>query len=755
MVDSLHRTLEVAWLSVASLVLATGNAGPIQAAQSRTSDPQLAVQPGATGRDPAMQVEQDWIDNRWNRSDVGQFLASNLQLAGSQITKGLSIKVGENDEGTVCFDTGQCAVRAAWSGGFLQFDPARFGLVRAPRIAGDILLTAPAGPCWPGITSHYTGLHLHGKRVVLEYTVGDMQVFDSPWLERHHALTVFTRELELAPCTRETTLFVAAAGKGATLTSGPSGARAVLDRGTNNLFLSILGTNVSCTNDGGRLAVRFPAHDHTLRVKLLWSAGDSTRLPQLDEVVQASGETQSLSALLEPGPAQWLPELKSSGQRGTDSDILAVDTLTVPYDNPWRALMFLAGVDFTPDGAAYVCTIHGDVWRVTGIDDNLHDLRWKRFATGLFQALGLKVREGRVFVLGRDQITCLHDLNRDGEADFYENFCNLIDSAPGHNYVTGLEKDDGGNLYYVDPRGVHRISPNGTQSETLASGFRNPNGLGVSHDGSIITVAPQQGEWTPSSLLCEIRPGGYYGYGGPRMAPERPLGFDVPLCWIPHSIDNSGGSQIWVPPEVWGPFGGKMLHLLWGRCGMMLVLREVVEGVSQGAVVPLPVRFLSGPHRGTFNLRDGHLYIAASTGWQTSAVRDGALQRVRFTGQRVYLPNTWHAYSNGLSVTFNQPLDRAAVEDLGSYAVHQWNYRYAAQYGSKDWSVASPQNEGRDELTLKSARLLADGKTVFLEIPELRPVMQMEIRYSIKASDGKSLRSQFWLTLNRVDGAYR
>ena len=83
---------------------------------------------------------------------------------------------------------------------------------------------------------------------------------------------------------------------------------------------------------------------------------------------------------------------------------------------------------------------------------------------------------------------------------------------------------------------------------------------------------------------------------------------------------------------------------------MMLVLRDVVDGVPQGAVLPLPGRLLSGPNRGTFNPRDGHLYIAGSTGWQTSAVKDGALQRVRFTGKPVYLPIAWHAHSNGVTL---------------------------------------------------------------------------------------------------------
>ena len=203
----------------------------------------------------------------------------------------------------------------------------------------------------------------------------------------------------------------------------------------------------------------------------------------------------------------------------------------------------------------------------------------------------------------------------------------------------------------------------------------------------------------------------------------------------------------------WGPLAGQLLHLLWGRCGLMLVLRDVVGGVPQGSVVPLPCRFLSGPNRGTFNPRDGQLYIAGSTGWQTSAVKDGGLQRVRFTGKPVYLPIAWHAHSNGLAITFSQPLERSSAEDAGSFGVTQWNYRYAAQYGSKDWSVANPEKQGHDEVEVKSARLLPDGKTVFLEIPELRPVMQMEVKYSLHSAEGKPVRSQLWLTLNKLDAA--
>jgi hypothetical protein len=41
-----------------------------------------------------------------------------------------------------------------------------------------------------------------------------------------------------------------------------------------------------------------------------------------------------------------------------------------------------------------------------------------------------------------------------------------------------------------------------------------------------------------------------------------------------------------------------------------------------------------------------------------------------------------------------------------------------------------------DRLEVRSAALSADGKTVTLEIPEIRPVMQMKISFRLRAADG-------------------
>jgi hypothetical protein len=548
--------------------------------------------------------------------------------------------------------------------------------------------------------------------------------------------------------------FVEGKGRTSVLTNQGGVKLATFACSSNVIAVAVTGTTTGEFRfDGPVLNLHLPISTSLRRAKIFIASIKQSELPQFAALVKHSAPPADLAAPAKPGPPRWQP-IVTKGQRGFGNDAYVLDTLTVPYENPWKALFFTSGVDFLPNGDAAVCTIHGDVWLVSGIDDKLERLTWRRFATGLFQPLGLRVRDGKVFVLGRDQITMLHDENGDGEADFYENFFNGIQTTPGHDYVTSLETDASGYFYFVDPRGAHRISPDGAKRETIAAGFRNPNGMGVSPDGRIVTVAPQQGEWTPSSAICEVKSGGWYGFKGPQVTPERPLGYDPPLCWIPHGVDNSGGSQLWVTSARWGPLRGQLLHLSYGRCSQMLVLREVVDGVSQGAVTPLPGRFLSGAMRGAFSPRDGQLYVVGSRGWQTSAVRDGCLQRVRWTGATPLVPVEFHVHTNGLRLTFTAPLDRETAADAGSYAVSHWNYLYAQQYGSKDYSPSKPEQGGHDSLEVRSAKLLPDGKSVFLEIPGLIPVMQFEVKYNLKTADGKAMRSELHGTINRLGAKF-
>jgi hypothetical protein len=723
--------------------------------------------------DPTRQKEENWVDDRWQKTDIGQFLAACIETP-EQTHKGIAIKVGEKDDAAVCFDTELLHYTAGWSGGFLQVSPKRYGLIVAPKPKGTIEFKSRAEPGWahngsfadprakhlgnlPREWGHYHGLYQSGKRVVLAYRVNGVDVFDSPWLEKTPEAIAFTRTIEIGPTEKALQLRLCDT-MNAELQE-LDGIRIGASRNESNCVAVAVspGDAKLSISPSGSIEVQIGAHSQPTVLRAFIWRGPKARLQTFGALVKSSPPPTSLKSLTHGGPARWTQPVATKGSVGFGTGPLVIDTLTVPYENPWNALMFTSGHDFFANGDAAVCTAHGDVWRVSGIDEKLQKLNWKRFATGLYQPLGLKIVRDKVYVLGRDQITMLHDLNGDGEADYYENFNNdCLSAGTGHGYATCLETDAATNFYYLKcgentPHGgsVLRVSADGQKLDVVASGFRNPNGMGMG-PGDLLTVADQQGEWVPETRLDVIRPGGFYGYMPMHHRSVAPTIYDSPLCWIARAIDNSAGGEVWVPQGTWGAVGGQMLHLSYGRCTMMLILPDRENELAQAGIVPLPGRFLSGVMRGRFNPKDGQLYVDGLRGWQTAAVRDGCFQRVRYTGKPFFVPIGYAVRSNGIALTFSQPLERSSTENVDSYAIAQWNYRWSATYGSPDYSVEHPDQQGRDNVVVKSARLTADSCSVFLEIPDLRPAMEIKIAYNVKSADGKSLRSDFYGTVTKV-----
>ncbi|HVR73860.1 MAG TPA: DUF6797 domain-containing protein, partial [Planctomycetota bacterium] len=688
--------------------------------------------------------------------NYGQFLSSSLETPSGTVAKGISIRLGERGEAAVCFDSGARSLACGWTGGFLDLSSRRFGLIEMPRIAGSVVFSAPSGPGWAGGAGHYRGLHVYGRRVVLEYVVNGARVRESPWVEEARGIQVIARTLEMGPFSRPQTLHALRVKPGGRLLPDSTGSFAVLEE-ENGLVtaMAITGCREARIEPAGgaRLDVAIPACAAAARLKLLLWRGSRDALPDVRALASGSPEPEDLAALLRPGPPRWGAPLETRGVLGAGEGPYVIDTLTVPHENPHRALLYLSGHDFFSNGDAAVSTVHGDVWTVSGIDARLEKLAWRRFATGLYQPLGLRIVEDEVHVLGRDQITRLHDLDRDGEADFYECFSNDSMTSPaGHDYHTCLETDAEGRFYYLSPRGLHRVSRDGRTQETIASGWRNPNGLSLGPGGTI-TVAPQEGEWTPASQICEVKSGGYYGYPGPRPGADRPAGQDPPLCWIPRHVDNSTGGQVWVTGGRWGPLEGQLLNLSFGRSSMQLVLRDTSCGIAQGAVVPMKGRFLSGAMRGRFRPEDGQLYVTGLMGWVTNAIRDGCFQRVRYTGGKVHHPTGFSVHSNGIRLGFAEPLDAASASDAGNWSARQWSYRYAEAYGSEEYSVAHAGQVGHDPVAIASASLLDDGRSVFVEIPSIRPVMQLHLEASLRSREGADVAFDLYATIHGLGPA--
>lgn len=462
------------------------------------------------------------------------------------------------------------------------------------------------------------------------------------------------------------------------------------------------------------------------------------------QLVNARGETKPLDGLTKGGPAQWPQWLETKGELGTQTPF-ATDRLTIPFDNPYGTLFFITAHDFFSDGTAAIATMTGEVWLVKGIDETLGTLRWKRFATGLHQPLGVKVVNDQLHVLGRDQITRLHDLNGDDEADFYECVTNAMQTSPGgHDFIVGLETDSEGRwLFASGNQGVCRITGR-DQLEVLATGFRNPNGLGLSPDGRFITTSVQEGDWTPATSICQIElgknEGAHFGAGGPKDGgtPE-PV-----LMYLPRGEDNSASSQVFVSGEQWAALkgDGNLVHLSSGGGSAWLVMRQNVKGLWQGAAVRLTGNFDSGPQAARFNPNDGHLYVNGMQGWGTYTPKDGSFQRVRFTGGKP-VPIGFEARDNGVLVRFNEPVTGA---DASTTFAQCWNYLYSAAYGSPEYSVRYADTPGHDPLEVRSVQTLEGGKALFIEIPQLLSANQVHLHLSTG--------HDIFLTAHRLEEAF-
>jgi hypothetical protein len=184
---------------------------------------------------------------------------------------------------------------------------------------------------------------------------------------------------------------------------------------------------------------------------------------------------------------------------------------------------------------------------------------------------------------------------------------------------------------------------------------------------------------------------------------------------------------------------------------------DAKSGTIQGGVTRFPLKFESGINRPRFSPFDGQLYISGLTGWQSSGAKSACFQRVRYTGKPVTMANGLKVSKSGVAITFTSPLDAGSAGDAANWSVEQWNYEWAEHYGSGNYSAADPKKKGndnvKDPVEIKSVKLSPDNRTVTLELAEVRPVMQMNIKYNIKSADGTAVKSEVFNTINKVPGS--
>jgi putative heme-binding domain-containing protein len=684
-----------------------------------------------------------------------------------------------------------------------------------PHISGAVAFANPSGPGWanpetgrfddprplgrdgrpygplPRAWAHYRGLYAYGPQNVISYTVGTTSILELASVATtagdEPQLTVFSRTFQIGPRSRNLNLAVATdPARAATLLSlpiadgkqtsevavfGPLAIETVVNgKPETDALLAGLQPAVPGANwtagPTGRLMLTIPSGKEPLAFTL-WqtrcaSPPAATAARVIARPIQPSFD---LSKLTHGGPRRWPEVVSTHPILGNSANPYAVDVLTHPANNPWVAQMRFTGLDFFDDGdSAAVCDWDGDVWLVRGMaklgpnaDQEKPTLTWQRIASGLFQPLGLKIVDGKVHVTCRDQLVILHDLNGDGETDFYENFNNDHQVTEHfHEFAMGLQVDGEGNFYYaksarhalpalVPQHGtLLRISSDGLRTDILANGFRAANGVCLNSDGSFI-VTDQEGHWNPKNRINRVKPGGFYGnmFGFHDVTDASDSAMEQPVCWITNKFDRSPAELLWVTSDRFGPLEGSLLNLSYGYGKIYVVPHENVDGQWQGGMCELPLApFPTGIMRGRFSPHDGQLYVCGMYSWAGSATAPGGLYRVRYTGRAVYVPVAVHARKQALDISLSGTLDRKTVGQVERYAVKVWGLKRTANYGSEHYNEHS--------LKVTGASLSEGGRTIRLEIPDLAATWCMEIKYSLKSADGTPVTGTIHNTIHRI-----
>lgn len=440
---------------------------------------------------------------------------------------------------------------------------------------------------------------------------------------------------------------------------------------------------------------------------------------------------------------------------------------------PEGTLLEVGGLVTLPNGNLGVSTRRGDVFIVENPTSPRPFFR--KFASGLHEILGLAYKDGHLYLAQRGELTKLIDSNMDGKADVFETVYAWPVSGHYHEYSFGPAIAPDGKFFVsanvafgdeewwrgesrVPYRGwIMRISEEG-EMQPWATGMRSPAGINFI-DGELF-YTDNQGDYMGSNGLWHIEKGDFAGHPagltwshlpnspvklttdefnavidpmkekneqGRYIKPENVEGapfktnaeakeelpeLKLPAVWFPYGIHGISTSEpIKIPQGNLGPFEGQLLVGDQGQSKIMRVFLEKVNGEYQGASIDFRSGFQSGVLRMAW-AKDGSLFVGETNrGWGSAGEANEGLQRMVWNNDLPFEMRTVKAMPDGFEIEFTKPVDRKAAEDIASYSVNSYNYKYHPVYGS-------PPVNDKDH-TILGVKVSDDGMTARIVVDEL------------------------------------
>lgn len=416
----------------------------------------------------------------------------------------------------------------------------------------------------------------------------------------------------------------------------------------------------------------------------------------------------------------------------------------------------VGAMDWMPDGKLALVTLvmkdhdpfsgPSDVFLLDGaLKGPAASITVRKYASGFYTPLGLKVVDGVVYVLDNKQgLLKLVDADKDGVAEGKVAIWEKGIKEPDRKWAGGLEYADG--FFYaavgtwLPPSGggasgspqpawrgtLLKIARDGSRGEPILGGLRNPNGIAMAPGGGFI-ITDNQGSWLPASKVIHALPGEFHGHAETPFA-DRPV--TPPLAWLPHGeLARSPSTPLLLPQ---GPYAGQMLV---GEVTNQAIFRLSLEkagGRLQGCAFPFAWEMPAGVNR-MLAAPDGTILVggAGGNGGWTFKEPWYDLERMVPTGQTAF--EMFAVRSLGprtMEIEFTRPLD-AAMAAPAHFQARQWRYAPTSAYGG-------PKVEDAP-VPVAAARLSPDGTRVVLELTGLKTGHVLFLRLKdVKSKSGET-----------------
>ena len=441
---------------------------------------------------------------------------------------------------------------------------------------------------------------------------------------------------------------------------------------------------------------------------------------------------------------------------------------------PEGIILEVGGLVNMPNGDLGISTRRGDIFIVENPTSTRPFFR--KFASGLHEVLGLAYKDGALYCAQRGELTKLIDTNMDGKADVYETIYSWPLSGHYHEYSFGPKIAPDGSFFVTGNvafgseewwRGESRVPWRGWamnitedgKMQPWATGMRSPAGPGMLNNELFYT--DNQGDWMGSGALWKVEKGDFMGHPaglawsgraespvkltesqfnskidprklkndkGRYIKPENIVNENfktlfemkkefpelrLPAVWLPYGILGISSSEpVTIPKGSFGPFEGQILVGDQGMSMLSRVFMEKVNGEYQGASFVFRTGFRSGVMRMSW-AKDGSMFIGETNrGWGSAGEANEGLERLVWNRKIPFEMKAVRAMPDGFEIEFTQPVDPKSAEDLASYTVESYIYKYQPVYGSP------PVNNKMHHIV--GVKLSADGFKARIVVDDLR-----------------------------------